>query len=401
MPLRRGPARLRPGDGLAPLGCAAAPARAAGPRRAGPSSPACCPSCSSRRRTPRSPCRSRPTSTACGCSTPWPTPCSPRPPPGVLVLDDLQHVDRETCRLVHYLDAPRADRPAAHRRDGAPRGDRPRPSRPGAAGGAARARPVHRDRAGPPRPGRDRPAGARARWRAARRANASTPRRRATRCSWSRPCGCGPGAPVSRRVQTVLEARLAQLSGPARALAEVAATIGREFRVDVLAAAAGEADDVLLDGLDELWRRRILREQDAQTYRFSHDKLREVAALGVSPPRRRLLHLRIAPALEHAHAADPGPVSAQIARHYAEGGSAGHAVTWYRRAAEAAQELHASRRRRRPPRTGGAPGPHAAAVAESRRRRAGAAERGPRPARVDHRLRRPRHRGAPAGGARG
>ena len=62
----------------------------------------------------------------------------------------------------------------------------------------------------------------------------------------------------------------------------------------------------------------------------------------MSPPRRRLLHLRIAPALEHAHAADPGPVSAQIARHYAEGGSASHAVTWYRRAAEAAQELHAS-----------------------------------------------------------
>ena len=122
----------------------------------------------------------------------------------------------------------------------------------------------------------------------------------------------------------------------------MAATIGREFRVEVLAAAAGEADDVLLDGLDELWRRRILREQDAHADRFSHDRLREVAALGVSLPRRRLLHLRIAPALEHAQTADPGPVSAQIARHYAEGGSASHAVTWYRRAAEAAQELHAS-----------------------------------------------------------
>ncbi len=44
-------------------------------------------------------------------------------------------------------------------------------------------------------------------------------------------------------MQTVLEARLGQLCDPARALAEVAATIGREFRVDVLAAAAGEADD--------------------------------------------------------------------------------------------------------------------------------------------------------------
>ncbi len=150
-------------------------------------------------------------------------------------------------------------------------------------------------------------------------------------------------APVSRRVQTVLQARLAQLSGGARELAEVAATIGREFRVDVLAAAAGEHGEALLGGLDELWRRRILQEHGGETYRFSHDKIREVAATGVSPPRRRLLHLRIAPALERANAADPGPVSAQIARHYAEGGAAGEAVRWYRRAADAAQELHASR----------------------------------------------------------
>ena len=40
-----------------------------------------------------------------------------------------------------------------------------------------------------------------------------------------------PDAPISRRVQTVLEGRLAQLSAAARTLAEVAATIGREGAV--------------------------------------------------------------------------------------------------------------------------------------------------------------------------
>ena len=165
-------------------------------------------------------------------------------------------------------------------------------------------------------------------------------------------------------------------------LVEVAATIGREFRVDVLAAAAGDADEALLDGLDELWRRRILAaSRTCDAYRFSHDKIREVAALGVSPPRRRLLHLRIAPALERAHAADPGPVSAQIAWHYAEGGSAGHAVTWYRRAAEAAQELHASGAAVDLLERAVRQAPHAAVVAKPRRRRAGVAERDARPAR--------------------
>ena len=259
----------------------------------------------------------------------------------VLVLDDLQHVDRETCRLVHYLvrrePTARLLIAATARREEI---DRDHPAQELLAGLHTLDRCTEielgrldrtetdllgRELGGAPLD--------------AERLYAETEGNPLFVVEALR---LGPGAPVSRRVQTVLEARLAQLSGPARALAEVAATIGREFRVDVLAAAAGDADDVLLNGLDELWRRRILREQDAMAYRFSHDKLREVAALGVSPPRRRLLHLRIAPALEQAHAADLGPVSAQIARHYAEGGSASLAVTWYRRAAEAAQELHAS-----------------------------------------------------------
>ena len=259
----------------------------------------------------------------------------------VLVLDDLQHIDRETCRLVHYLvrrePTARLLIAATARREEI---DRDHPAQELLAG-------LHAlDRCSEIELGRldrsETDALARELGGAPLDAERLYAETEGNPLFVVEALRLGPGAPVSKRVQTVLEARLAQLSAPARALAEVAATIGREFRVDVLAAAAGEADDVLLNGLDELWRRRILREQDAHAYRFSHDRLREVAALGVSPPRRRLLHLRIAPALEHAHAADPGPVSAQIARHYAEGGSASHAVSWFRRAAEAAQELHAS-----------------------------------------------------------
>jgi len=259
----------------------------------------------------------------------------------VLVLDDLQHVDRETCRLVHYLvrrePAARLLITATARREEI---DRDHPAQELLAGLHALDRCTEIELGRLDRAETD--ALARELGGAPSDAQRLYAETEGNPLFVVEALRLGPGAPVSKRVQTVLEARLAQLSAPARALAEVAATIGREFRVEVLAAAAGEADDVLLDGLDELWRRRILREQDAHAYRFSHDRLREVAALGVSPPRRRLLHLRIAPALEHAHAADPGPVSAQIARHYAEGGSASHAVTWYRRAAEAAQELHAS-----------------------------------------------------------
>ena len=69
----------------------------------------------------------------------------------------------------------------------------------------------------------------------------------------------------------------------------------------------------MVRGLDELWRRRIIREQSGgvvgATYDFSHDKIRQVAYVGVSPARRRLLHLRIASVLERADPSDGEPMS--------------------------------------------------------------------------------------------
>ena len=149
---------------------------------------------------------------------------------------------------------------------------------------------------------------------------------------------------LSPRVQSVIEARIARLTKPARDLADLAATIGRGFDVDVLRVAAMVDEETLAAGLDELWRRRILRERsggDGDSYDFSHGKLREVAAELVPPARRRLLHRRVAAALETLHADEPGPVSAQIAVHHEGAGAAAIAITWYRRAARAAQVLHA------------------------------------------------------------
>jgi DNA-binding SARP family transcriptional activator len=146
---------------------------------------------------------------------------------------------------------------------------------------------------------------------------------------------------MSPKVQAVIESRLAQLSEPARNLAGVAATIGREFTSDVLAQVSEADGETLVRGLDELWRRRIVREQGADAYDFSHDKIREVTYLALSPARRRYHHLRNAQALERIYAPDPGPVSGQVAAHYERAGAADEAVTWYGRAAEAAQ-LHAN-----------------------------------------------------------
>ena len=129
-------------------------------------------------------------------------------------------------------------------------------------------------------------------------------------------------------VQTVIAARLAQLSPQARALIELAATIGREFTFEVLQQASGDDEEMLVRGLDELWQRRIIREIGTNAYDFSHGKLRDVAYASLSAARRRLLHRRVAEALVVVHADGLDSVSAQVAAHYQQAGwiRTGHRV---------------------------------------------------------------------------
>jgi DNA-binding SARP family transcriptional activator len=149
-------------------------------------------------------------------------------------------------------------------------------------------------------------------------------------------------ASLPLKVQAVIQARLAQLSPGARRLASLAATVGRAFTLSVLIHASVDDEDGLVRDLDELWQRRIIREQGEQAYDFSHDKIREVAYAGTSPMQRRLLHKRVAQALESIHASDLDGVSGQIAAHYEQAGLPAQAAPYYQQAAEAAQRIYAS-----------------------------------------------------------
>ncbi|MBK8985694.1 MAG: AAA family ATPase [Chloroflexi bacterium] len=99
------------------------------------------------------------------------------------------------------------------------------------------------------------------------------------------------------KVQALLEERLADLSPMAREVVDLAATIGRSFRFDLLAAASDAPETMLVEALDELCQRRILLEQGADAYIFSHDKLRQAAYASLSCARRRLLRDRVSAAL--------------------------------------------------------------------------------------------------------
>lgn len=145
------------------------------------------------------------------------------------------------------------------------------------------------------------------------------------------------------RVQAVIAARLEQLSPQALGAAQLAATIGRAFEVQVLRDASDLEEEGLVAALDELWQRAIIREQPGVGgYDFTHDRLREGAYDSLSPARRRLLHRRVAQALERRHAPELGPVAAQLAAHHEQAGQPEQAVTFYLRAAQLANAVSAS-----------------------------------------------------------
>src|SRR6202163_563320 len=154
-----------------------------------------------------------------------------------------------------------------------------------------------------------------------------------------------PGSPAGNalpQVQSVVAARLALLSEDARAAAEVAAAVGRDFRFDILAQASALEEDALVRALDELWRRHIVRVQADERWDFSHDRIREVTYSGIGPARRRLIHRRIAQGMELLFANRLDDVSASIAVHLDRGGQPARAVPFLERAAAVATRVSAN-----------------------------------------------------------
>jgi len=142
------------------------------------------------------------------------------------------------------------------------------------------------------------------------------------------------------KIQSVIETRLTQLSPPTRRLLDVAAVMGRSFEFELWRQTGDVDEETAINALDELWQRRIIREQ-GEAYDFSHSKIREIAYAALGEAKRRSFHSRVAQLLEASLSNDDQETIALLAHHYANANKAEKAAHFLTRAGDNAFDLHA------------------------------------------------------------
>jgi DNA-binding SARP family transcriptional activator len=154
---------------------------------------------------------------------------------------------------------------------------------------------------------------------------------------------------VPQTVYSLTLNRLNQLSGSARRVLESGVASGREFEFEIVYRAAGLSEVAALDALDELNQVGLIRpvmeqagkDGEALRYTFTHSTILEVAYQEIGEARYRMLHRRVAEALEKVYFGQLDEFEGQIAYHYTAGGDGTRARPYALRAGERAAGLAA------------------------------------------------------------
>jgi DNA-binding SARP family transcriptional activator len=143
--------------------------------------------------------------------------------------------------------------------------------------------------------------------------------------------------PVAPRVRSVIDARMSLLGAEVSAVYELAAVCGDPVDLALLAAGADLPRRSILDAVDELLHRGLIRDEGDGRYRISHDQVRQVVYERIDAARRMELHRRLAETLTED---DPEDVEA-IGHHFREGGVPDRAATFLLKAGLRAERLNA------------------------------------------------------------
>lgn len=151
---------------------------------------------------------------------------------------------------------------------------------------------------------------------------------------------------VPNSLYILIQARLLRLSETARRLLDAAVAIGREFQFEIAARAAALSENAALDALDEARAAGLIHpapnDPTGRLYEFDHTLTMEVAYREVGETRHRLLHRRVAEALESVYRSQLDSVAGLLATHFSEGQAPERAAPYAWRAGQRAFGLAAA-----------------------------------------------------------
>ena len=123
---------------------------------------------------------------------------------------------------------------------------------------------------------------------------------------------------LPQSVREVVGQRVQRLGESVTGTLEVAAVLGREFDLDLLARVTGTGEDELLDQLDAALQSSLVAESAERPGRFvfHHALVNHTLYEDLGSTRRARLHRRVAEALEDMCGADPGARIGELAKHW-------------------------------------------------------------------------------------
>ena len=148
------------------------------------------------------------------------------------------------------------------------------------------------------------------------------------------------GLPSS--VRDVVGRRVERLGDESLRVLCLAAVIGREFDLELLAVLADVDEEQLLDILDSAVSAAVLVESDtADRFRFAHALIQHTLYEDISPSRRHRAHQRVAETLENRSTTDDAATLAELAHHWVAAtrpADLDRALGYVRRAGDAARD---------------------------------------------------------------
>ncbi len=154
---------------------------------------------------------------------------------------------------------------------------------------------------------------------------------------------------VPTSIRDAVLGRIADLSAPARQLADVAAVLGTHATHEQLAAVIDVAPEELIAAIDELRSADVIAEREDRgdiVYDFAHPLIQEILYGELGLARTRTMHGSIAETLERLYGAQAMDHAGELAAHYARGDTkrlAVKAVRYLRAAGKDASTKYANR----------------------------------------------------------